>query len=131
MPDDKLELYLKAIDFTADDLEREISMVSEDGPAPPVPWWTVFPVQLEVFIATDESMSPWCEPGEKVFFERGRHPKRLEGCVVEWQDGARTIRLFERGGEGQVTVRRVNPDVSETYAQADIAGLHRIALRGD
>ncbi|MEI9903633.1 MAG: hypothetical protein WDN06_06350 [Asticcacaulis sp.] len=96
-----------------------------------MPWWTVFPVQLEVFIATDESMSPWCEPGEKVFFERGRHPKRLEGCVVEWQDGARTIRLFERGGEGQVTVRRVNPDVSETYAQADIAGLHRIALRGD
>lgn len=131
VPDDKLALYLKAIDFTEDDLEREITMVSEDGPARLPPWWAGLPGQLEVHVAGDESMAPWCEPGEKVFFERGRHPKRLEGCVVEMRDGTRLIRLYERSGDAAIVVRRVNPDVPETYAVSAIAGLHRIALRGD
>lgn len=130
VPDDKIGLYLKAIDFTPDDLMREINMVSEDGPSA-APWWEAFPARLEVHIAGDESMSPWCEPGEKVFIERGRHPKRLEGCLVELAGGASLIRLYERSGEDTLVVRRVQPPASETYAQADIIGLHRIVLRGD
>lgn len=132
VPDDKLVLYLKTIDFTADDLEREIGMVSEDGPPAPLPpWWQGLPARLEVFIAGDEAMTPWCEPGEKVFFERGRHPKRIEGCVVELTGGARLIRLYERSHDGAVFVRRLNPDMVERYGEDDIEGLHRIALRGD
>ena len=129
VPDDKLALYLKAVDSTPDDLERELTMVSEDGPRL-APWWDALPARLETYIAADESMSPWCEPGEKVLFERDRHPRRLEGCLVELADGQRLIRLYERGGDGVITLRRINPAVSEAFAVGDILGLHRIALRG-
>ena len=128
VPEDKLALYLKAIDFTSDDLEREINMVSEGGPLLP-PWWQGFPSGLEAYVVADESMSPWCEPGETVLFERGRHPRRLEGCIVELA-GGKMVRLYERGNDDMVVLRRINPGVSETYAAADILGLHRIALRG-
>ncbi len=129
VPDDKLALYLRAIDSTPDDLERELNMVSEDGPRQPQTW-EALTAGLEAYAVSDETMAPWCEPGERVFAERGRHPKRLEGCVAELADGRRLIRLYERGDDDVVVLRRVNPSVSETYATGDILALHRIVWRG-
>jgi phage repressor protein C with HTH and peptisase S24 domain len=76
-------------------------------------------------------MSPWAEPGEKVFFQRGRQPKRLEGCVIEMKDGSVQVRLYERERDGFLYFRRINPESTEQVLHSQIRGLHRIILRGD
>jgi transcriptional regulator with XRE-family HTH domain len=43
-----------------------------------------------------EEMAPWAEPGETLFFDRDRYPKRGHGCIVETTDGAFVPRLYER-----------------------------------
>jgi transcriptional regulator with XRE-family HTH domain len=134
-PEDRVALYLRAVGASEADLDRELYSVSED----PLParflrettWWQAFPQDLENHILPDESMSPWGEPGEKVFFQRGRQPKRLEGCVVEMKDGDVQVRLYERERDGFFYFKRINPESTEQVLHSQIRGLHRIILRGD
>ncbi len=128
-PPEKVKPYLDAIGATDADLERMLVGVSEPPSLPASP--TLVSNGLEAIEVTDESMSPWCEPGEWVVFQRARHPKRMEGCVVEFRSGKRLVRLFGRERDGQVFVQRVNPEATEEFSQSDIVGIYRIASRGD
>ena len=134
-PEERVALYLRAVGASEADLDRELYSVSEDPFAArfqrTTAWWQGFPTELESHIVSDESMAPWCEPGEKVFFQRGRPPKRLEGCFIEMRDGTRQVRLYERERDGFLYFRRVNPESTEQVLHSQVAGLHRIVLRGD
>ncbi len=134
-PEDRVASYLRAVGASEADLDRELYSVSEDPFAGRFQrtssWWQGFPAELESHIVSDESMAPWCEPGEKVFFQRGRQPKRLEGCVIEMKDGARQVRLYERERDGFLYFRRVNPESTEQVLHSQVLALHRIVLRGD
>ena len=134
-PEERVALYLRAVGASEADLDREIYSVSEtpaQGRFQRVPpWWQGFPSDLESHVAADESMAPWCEPGEKVFFQRGRPPRRFEGCVVELKAGPVQVRLYERERDGFLYFRRVNPESTEQVLHSQVAGLHRIFLRGD
>jgi transcriptional regulator with XRE-family HTH domain len=134
-PEERVALYLRAVGASEADLDRELYSVSEDPFAARFQrtssWWQGFPAELESHIVSDESMAPWCEPGEKVFFQRGRQPQRLEGCVVEMQDGGVQVRLYERERDGFLYFKRVNPESTEQVLYSQVLALHRILLRGD
>lgn len=63
---------------------------------------------------TDDALDPWGSAGTVVEYERGRFPRRGQGCVVEGLDGALSVWLFDgadagrlhlRGGEGGLDAR--------------------------
>jgi len=134
-PEERIASYLQAVGASEADLDREIYTVSEEPLSPRfsrmAAWWQGFPEQLESHAVADESMSPWCEPGERVWFQRGLHPKRLQGCVIELKDGATMVRLYERERDGFLYFRRVNPDSTEQVLHSQVHALHRVILRGD
>lgn len=129
-PPDKIPVYLDAIGATQADLERMYSGLTEGGAEFKGPSAAQGLEGLETFEVTDESMSPWCEPGENVYFQRGKHPKRMEGVLVEFRDGRRLVRLWGRERDGHIFLHRVNPESTEQYLHSDITGFHRIAFRG-
>ncbi|CAL4868984.1 hypothetical protein MMA231_03274 [Asticcacaulis sp. MM231] len=134
-PDERVALYLEAVGASEADLDREMYRVSEDGFSAKfprhTPWNQGLPENLESHVISDESMSPWCEPGEKVFFQRGRQPRRLEGCLIELKDGGVLVRLYERERDGFLYFKRINPESTEQMLHSTVRGLHRIFLRGD
>ncbi|MFT4075017.1 MAG: helix-turn-helix transcriptional regulator [Asticcacaulis sp.] len=134
-PDDRIGAYLRAVGASEADLDRELYTVSETAPfsrfSRESAWWQAFPQELESHIVADESMAPWCEPGEKVFFQRGRPPKRMEGCLVELKSGERLVRLYERERDGFLYFRRINPESTEQVLHSQVQAIHRILLRGD
>ena len=126
-PEERIPLYLKALGKTQADVDREMAMLSEEAE----PFQHSPLAGLESFDVTDESMSPWCEPGEVVLFQRGRHPRRMEGCLVEMKDGSVIIRQYLRERDGYVFLLRVNPESTEQYLHSTIAAIHKIAFRGN
>lgn len=133
-PLDKIPVYLKAIGRTEADLAREVRTLREEGQGGVQAIVSHAPPNsvdgLEAFQVRDESMTPWCEPGEVVLFQRGNHPRRLDGCLVEMVDGARIVRLFQRQDGGKIVLQRFNPAGFEEYAADKIAAIHRISYRG-
>lgn len=81
-------------------------------------------------VATEE-MAPWAEPGEILFFDRDRYPKRGLGCVVETRDGRFLPRLYERSDGSTLFVKVLNPPRIDSLALADIKGVYAVRLRGD
>jgi hypothetical protein len=130
-PAERIGLYLQAIGKTRADLDEELDRVSKADADNVIP----LPGRMnmtaeEVYDVSDESMAPWAEPGERIWVQRGVHPKRLEGCYIELKDGRRLIRLYERGADGYYFFRRINPDITERFGHDEVAAIHRIKYRG-
>ncbi|WP_189486081.1 helix-turn-helix domain-containing protein [Asticcacaulis endophyticus] len=133
-PSERVIPFLKAIGATEADVEKEIAHLTDPSsilaPAREGKWWHEFPDDLEKHVVGDEVMSPWVEPGESVWVHRDRHPRRMEGCLIEFKDGTTKIRLYERGKDGFYFFKRLDTDMSEQVLHSDVAGIHRIAFRG-
>lgn len=133
-PPERVPLYLRGVGATEADLEREMGEISEVGNdfnfGGSRAWWAAYPKDLQGVHASDESMSPWCEPGETLWVERDRHPRRNEGCLVEFADGSTAIRLYIRERDGFYFFQRINPESVEQVLHSKVAALHRVALRG-
>jgi transcriptional regulator with XRE-family HTH domain len=79
-----------------------------------------------------EEMAPWAEPGETLFFDRDRYPKRGHGCIVETTDGAFVPRLYERSDGSTLFVRVLNPENRvESLPMNQVKGVYAVRLRGD
>ena len=129
-----IEAYLKAIGYSGHDLNLEIEHLNlnlANHDSKPHPWWNEFSENLHSFAITNEEMAPWAEPGEKIFYEKSRQPKRMEGCVLELKSGETLVRLYEKSSSDRIFVKKLNPESSEFYLWSDVTGLHRVALRGD
>lgn len=134
VPEDRLPLFLEALGASSDDLHAEMELASVQGLAHDPVRIAAAPDPmsgLEFVEVRDESMSPWAEPGERVWFRRGQHPKRYEGCVAEMMDGRQIIRKYERGEGGHIFLLRLNPHETERYMYSEVKAIHRIAQRGD
>lgn len=130
-PEDKVPLYLRAIGKTQADLDKEILGLSEDGPSYTGPGaYSDFAALLKQQVI-DESMSPWVEPGEWVWYQQGLHPRRSEGCVVELVDGTLLVRLYLREKDGYVFLQRINPESVEQYLHSDVKAIHKVKVRGN
>lgn len=134
IPEDRLPLYLNAIGMSEADLEQEINISANEVIIHPFPR-NETPSDprgsLESYEVKDESMSPWCEPGERVWFRRDQHPRRYEGCVVEMRDGTTLVRRYERERDGYYFFHRINPESTEQVLHSEVKGIHRITARGD
>jgi transcriptional regulator with XRE-family HTH domain len=132
---DKIAVWLKGVNATQDDLDRELAQIAMVPGAAvaeaPAPSYTPEPAaNLERLDITDETMSPWVEPGEFVLFQRDKHPLRQQGCVLEFADAKPIVRLYERERDGFVFVRSLNPDRVEQYPHDKVIGRHKVTLRG-
>jgi phage repressor protein C with HTH and peptisase S24 domain len=79
-----------------------------------------------------ESMIPWAEPGEIVLFDRGRHPRRGYGCVIETKAGEFYVKFYSHMDGSTLFVRELNPeDRLIQFPLADLRGVYAVRLRGD
>lgn len=132
-----VERYLLAVGATRAELDKEIQRLAAlDDPANALPGEAVnmlyyAPSELRMLTYVSDDMASWVEPGEKVFYEPCKMPKRQEGCVVEYPDRGANVRIVERFDQGRVFLKTLNPPQIESYLWSDIKGLHRIFMRGD
>ncbi len=83
------------------------------------------------FEVAGESMSPWVEPGELVFFDRDRFPKRGQGCVVELKSGQILVKQYAKSDGGQLWLRELQPeDRTFGIAMRDVVGVYAVTVRG-
>ncbi len=79
-----------------------------------------------------DSMSPWAEPGEVVFFDRDRYTKRGSGCVIETHTGEYYLKLYERSDGSTIFARELNPEPRViSFALKEVKGVYGVRLRGD
>ena len=45
---------------------------------------------------SNDDLAPWATSGVVLEFDPGRWPRRDQGCVIDFADGARLVRLYER-----------------------------------
>lgn len=79
-----------------------------------------------------ESMIPWAEPGEVVLFDRGRHPRRGSGCVIETKEGDLFVKLYSHQDGSTLFVRELHPEERTiTFPLTTLKGVYAVRLRGD
>lgn len=79
-----------------------------------------------------ESMIPWAEPGEIVLFDRGRHPRRGYGCVIETKEGDLFVKLYSHQDGSTLFVKELYPEEKTiTFPLATLKGVYAVRLRGD
>lgn len=78
-----------------------------------------------------DSMTGYVESGQLVIYDRGRWPRRGEGCVVELTSGELYVKLYDKSDGSTVFVKQTFPEQSMTFKMADVKGVYAIRLRGD
>jgi phage repressor protein C with HTH and peptisase S24 domain len=78
-----------------------------------------------------DSMTGYVESGQLVIYDRGRWPRRGEGCVVETTGGELYVKLYDKSDGSTLFVRQLFPERAMTFAMSDVRGVYAIRLRGD
>lgn len=80
---------------------------------------------------TDE-LSPWASAGTLLEYAPGQWPRRGQGCIIECDDGSRTVRLYDHADEAEVVVAGAGGlDRMERIARARIRALSAVIARFD
>lgn len=135
LTDDQIKRFLSAISATEDDLNTELARIAAtQGTVIDIastPWYKSYPERLGIMVLNCDDLAPWAERGERVLYEYDRSPKRSEACILDLKDGQSLPRFYEKSENGRAYFRKNNPDELESYLWDQVAGIHKITLRGD
>ncbi|MGI4818315.1 MAG: helix-turn-helix transcriptional regulator [Janthinobacterium lividum] len=75
-----------------------------------------------------DDMAPWAFAGVVLEYVEGQWPRRDQGCVLDFDDGQRLVRLFARSDAAEVWVRDAAGD-EEAIARARLARVSAVVAR--
>lgn len=82
-------------------------------------------------LETDE-LTPWASAGTVLEYASGRWPRRGQGCIIQMDDGARKVRLYDRADDVEVVVFGAGGlDRSERIARSHIQSMSAVTGRFD
>lgn len=82
-------------------------------------------------LETDE-LSPWASAGTLLEYRPGQWPRRGQGCIIQLDDGSRTVRLYDRADDVEVVVAGAGGlDRIERIARARIQSMSAVIARFD
>lgn len=82
-------------------------------------------------LETDE-LAPWASAGTVLEYALGRWPRRGQGCVIQLDDGAQRIRLYDRADDAEVVVFGAGGlDRTERIARGRIQSMSAVIGRFD
>ncbi|WP_312220215.1 helix-turn-helix transcriptional regulator [Brevundimonas sp.] len=82
-------------------------------------------------LETDE-LAPWASAGTVLEYVPGRWPRRGQGCVIQIDDGAQRVRLYDRADDAEVVVLGAGGlDRTERIARSRIQSMSAVTGRFD
>jgi len=75
-----------------------------------------------------DDMAPWAFAGVVLEYVEGQWPRREQGCVLDFDDGQRLVRLFARSDAAEVWVRDAAGH-EEAFARARLARVSAVVAR--
>ena len=79
---------------------------------------------------SDDALSPWAASGVVLEYAPGLWPRRGQGCVIQMDDGALRVRLYEQADAEAVEVRGgAGLDRTERIARERIVGVSAVTAR--
>ncbi|WP_313577142.1 transcriptional regulator [Brevundimonas sp.] len=90
------------------------------------------PVQTRRLRLETDELTPWASAGTVLEYAQGRWPRRGQGCIIQLDDGARKIRLYDCADDVEVVVFGAGGlDRSERIARSDIQSMSAVTGRLD
>lgn len=90
------------------------------------------PVQTRRLRLETDELTPWASAGTVLEYAPGRWPRRGQGCIIQLDDGARKIRLYDHADDAEVVVFGAGGlDRSERIARSDIQSMSAVTGRLD
>lgn len=75
-----------------------------------------------------DDMAPWAFAGVVLAYVEGQWPRRDQGCVLDFDDGQRLVRLFARSDTAEVWVRDAAGH-EEAFGRARLARVSAVVAR--
>jgi len=90
------------------------------------------PVQTRRLRLETDEMAPWASAGTVLEYVPGRWPRRGQGCVIQIDDGAQRVRLYDRADDAEVVVLGAGGlDRTERIARSRIRSMSAVTGRFD
>lgn len=90
------------------------------------------PVQARRLRLETDELAPWASAGTVLEYVPGRWPRRGQGCVIQIDDGAQRVRLYDRADDAEVVVLGAGGlDRTERIARSRIQSMSAVTGRFD
>lgn len=90
------------------------------------------PVQARRLRLETDELAPWASAGTVLEYVPGRWPRRGQGCVIQIDDGAQRVRLYDRADDAEVVVLGAGGlDRTERIARSRIRSMSAVTGRFD
>ncbi|GAA0773683.1 helix-turn-helix transcriptional regulator [Brevundimonas olei] len=90
------------------------------------------PVQARRLRLETDELAPWASAGTVLEYVPGRWPRRGQGCVIQIDDGAQRVRLYDRADDAEVVVLGAGGlDRTERIARSRIQSMSAVTGRLD
>src|SRR5690606_5946932 len=90
------------------------------------------PVQTRRLRLETDELAPWASAGTVLEYVPGRWPRRGQGCVIQIDDGAQRVRLYDRADDAEVVVLGAGGlDRTERIARSRIRSMSAVTGRFD
>ncbi|MNI03331.1 hypothetical protein D3C73_562310 [compost metagenome] len=79
-----------------------------------------------------DELAPWAAAGTVLEYVPGRWPRRGQGCVIQLDDGALRVRLYDQADDAEVVVRGAGAlDRTERIPRARLRAMSAVTARLD